>query len=77
MKLTFPLALGLLFIGLKLTGYIAWSWWLVLLPLYAWVEICLVVVIVMTFLAGVVSVWQVHDQRKKAEHRIELERRRR
>jgi hypothetical protein len=26
--------LGLLFIGLKLTGYIDWSWWLVLLPIY-------------------------------------------
>ena len=26
--------LGLLFIGLKLTSYIAWSWWWVLLPLY-------------------------------------------
>ena len=26
--------LGILFIALKLTGYIAWSWWLVLLPLY-------------------------------------------
>jgi hypothetical protein len=26
--------LGVLFIGLKLTGYISWSWWLVLLPLY-------------------------------------------
>lgn len=24
--------LTLLFVGLKLTGYIAWSWWLVLLP---------------------------------------------
>lgn len=24
--------LTLLFIGLKLTGYIEWSWWLVLLP---------------------------------------------
>jgi hypothetical protein len=27
-------ALGLLFIGLKLTEVIAWSWWLVLLPVY-------------------------------------------
>lgn len=27
-------ALTILFIGLKLTGYIGWSWWLVLLPLY-------------------------------------------
>lgn len=26
--------LTILFIGLKLTNYIAWSWWLVLLPLY-------------------------------------------
>lgn len=29
----FP-ALGLLFIGLKLTEVITWSWWIVLLPLY-------------------------------------------
>lgn len=26
--------LGLLFIGLKLTGYIAWSWWWVLAPFW-------------------------------------------
>lgn len=26
--------LTILLIALKLTGYIAWSWWLVLLPLY-------------------------------------------
>lgn len=26
--------LGLLFIGLKLTGYIAWSWWWVLAPIW-------------------------------------------
>jgi len=26
--------LGLLFIGLKLTHYIDWSWWWVLLPFY-------------------------------------------
>jgi hypothetical protein len=26
--------LAVLFIGLKLTNYITWSWWLVLLPLY-------------------------------------------
>ncbi len=27
--------LGLLFIALKLMGHIDWSWWLVLLPIYA------------------------------------------
>ena len=35
MKIGFPALLGLLFIGLKLGHVIAWSWWLVLLPLYA------------------------------------------
>lgn len=30
---TFLRHLTLLFIGLKLTGHIGWSWWLVLLPL--------------------------------------------
>lgn len=27
-------ALGVLFVGLKLTGYIDWSWWLVTLPFW-------------------------------------------
>ncbi len=26
--------LGILFIGLKLAGFIAWSWWWVTMPLY-------------------------------------------
>lgn len=34
MKITFPLLLTLLFIGLKLSGNIDWSWWWVLLPAY-------------------------------------------
>ncbi len=33
MKYFLPL-LGLLFIGLKLTNYIDWSWWLVTLPIW-------------------------------------------
>jgi len=39
--------LGILFIGLKLTGYITWSWWLVLLPLY------IVPAILITLLMGI------------------------
>lgn len=31
--------LGVLFIGLKLTNYVTWSWWLVLSPL--WVPIAI------------------------------------
>ena len=27
--------LGVLFVALKLMGYITWSWWLVLLPFYS------------------------------------------
>ena len=37
--------LTLLFIGLKLTGYIDWSWWWVLSPLWCPLTLVLVVVI--------------------------------
>jgi hypothetical protein len=50
MQLNIMGALGLLFIGLKLMGYIAWSWWLVLLPFWIGVP----VVIVFLLIAGVV-----------------------
>lgn len=45
MKYFFPL-LGLLFIALKLTGHIAWSWWLVLLPLYGGLVLALAILAV-------------------------------
>ena len=32
--MSFMSVLALLFIGLKLTNYIDWSWWLVTAPLY-------------------------------------------
>ena len=41
--------LTILFIGLKLTGYIAWSWWWVLSPLW----IPLVIVLVIFLVVGV------------------------
>lgn len=34
MRVGFLGLLGVLFVGLKLTHFIAWSWWLVLLPIY-------------------------------------------
>ncbi len=40
-KLGFLSLLGLLFIGLKLGGIIAWSWWWVLLPLYGGLALAL------------------------------------
>lgn len=45
MKVGFLGLLGLMFIGLKLAEVITWSWWLVLLPLYAPIVIVLVIII--------------------------------
>ena len=40
--------LGILFIGLKLMGYIGWSWWWVLSPI--WLPIALVGLIIFIFI---------------------------
>lgn len=48
MKLTFPAALGLLFIGLKLAGYITWPWLWVLAPF--WISLALVAAYLLFFL---------------------------
>lgn len=46
--------LGLIFITLKLTGYIAWSWWWVLSPF--WLPLAIVLIIVgIIFLISLVS----------------------
>ena len=38
--------LTILFIGLKLTGYIDWSWWWVLSPIWITVGIVLIILII-------------------------------
>ena len=43
--------LGILFVGLKLTHYIDWSWWWVTLPFWGGIAVVICVVI---FLFGVV-----------------------
>lgn len=50
MKLTFPLALFLVFLVLKLTGVIAWSWLWVTAPL--WFGIAFAIIILGVFLLG-------------------------
>jgi len=37
--------LGLIFITLKLTGYINWSWWLVTLPFWGGIALIIVIAI--------------------------------
>jgi hypothetical protein len=52
--------LGVLFTGLKLTGYIDWSWWLVLLPLGPHILFGLLVgllIVLNVVLAVCISLW--------------------
>lgn len=48
-SISFTTLLAILFIGLKLTGYITWSWWWVLSPI--WISFLVVFVIVFCFIA--------------------------
>jgi hypothetical protein len=50
--------LTVLFIGLKLTGYITWSWWWVLAPLWGGVALALVVFV------GLVIFLAANDRKK-------------
>jgi hypothetical protein len=46
--------LTVLFVGLKLAGVIAWSWWLVLAPLWGPIAILLLIALVGGLIAAVV-----------------------
>lgn len=43
--------LAILFIGLKLTGYVSWSWWWVLAPIWGGAAFVLVMTVVMLIFA--------------------------
>ena len=47
MQLGFFSLLALIFVTLKLLGYIDWSWWLVLLPAYGGLVILLILFIIL------------------------------
>lgn len=53
MKLGFFSLLTLMFIGLKLTNFIAWSWLWVLSPLWIPLAISLTIVIIIAMVSGV------------------------
>ena len=48
-------ALCVLFIGLKLTGYIDWSWWWVLSPLWIGLVVALAIVAIAAAVIGVLA----------------------
>ena len=57
--MSFLSLLTILFIGLKLTGFIDWSWWLVLLPFYSpfALEACVgLVIVLMGLISGLIVV---------------------
>lgn len=41
--------LGVVFVTLKLTGYINWSWWWVTLPFWGWIVLATIVFVVIIF----------------------------
>jgi hypothetical protein len=47
--------LTILFVGLKLTGYINWSWWLVLVPLYGPLAVVLALLAIAAIIATLTS----------------------
>ena len=47
--------LGILFVGLKLTNYIDWSWWWVTAPFWAPLALVLAVWAVVLLLAAIIS----------------------
>ncbi len=52
-----------LFVGLKLTGYIAWSWWWVVSPV--WIPIVLILVIAaLTGIVALISMIYKHFAKK-------------
>ncbi|KKL18642.1 hypothetical protein LCGC14_2473470 [marine sediment metagenome] len=46
-----------LFIGLKLTGYITWSWWWVLSPLWISVAVALVILTILIIVGIGILIW--------------------
>jgi len=47
--------LGVLFVGLKLTGYIDWSWWLVLLPIYGPIIVVLTLIFLILLVLNIIT----------------------
>jgi len=58
--------LFLLFLALKLTGYITWSWWYVTMPLWGGLAIALSALILFAAGAGLVLLFAaIYDRIKK------------
>ena len=50
--------LGVLFVGLKLTGYIDWSWWWVTAPFWGGIVLALMIITIAFLITVVVDTWE-------------------
>jgi len=50
--------LTVLFIGLKLTAVIAWSWWWVLSPIWLPITVLLAFGLTMALIVGLITLWK-------------------
>lgn len=62
--------LAILFIGLKLTGYITWSWWWVLSPLWIPFAIIAGIGVILAFFYGMIKLIEVIMFNKKRKPRV-------
>lgn len=66
--------LTILFIGLKLTHYIDWSWWWVLAPIWGGFALVLASLLVIGIIAGVAALIDIFAERKRRARRAETDR---
>ena len=65
-------ALTLLFIALKLTGFIDWSWWLVVIPLWIIPAILLGIGVFAGLIWLVLVAIQAHEERRRKKRRLQM-----
>jgi len=63
--ITFTGMLTILFIGLKLTGYIDWSWWWILSPI--WITLLILLVVLLGALIYALIDAYLYKKRKRNE----------
>jgi ABC-type antimicrobial peptide transport system permease subunit len=56
--------LGIVFVTLKLTGFIDWSWWYVTMPFWLGAAIGVAILIVAAIIAGVISIYHKVQRNK-------------
>ena len=56
LHMSWPVVFTLLFVGLKLTGHIDWSWWLVLAPMWAPIIAGILTLLIMAFIGLAIDI---------------------